>query len=99
VNKTLIRSYAIGESGDISVVSYKAGDRINMSTQYADEQHPKRGDLRPDACVEVYRFDDGKLGWMCSPNGHDPMAAVSLALLLRLFTDDIERADDDPRAF
>jgi hypothetical protein len=99
MNKTHIRSYAISGAGDIVVSSFRKGDRIDISDQYAGHTHPQRRDMRLEAHLDIFRYDDGKLSWNGSPNGHDVQGALTFDFLLGLFLEDVELDDGSKRAF
>ena len=87
--KTLIRSYAIGDEGDLIVVGYeKNGTRIDLSKAYEDVPRNRRL-LRADAYLDVFRYEDGELTWSGSSNGHETENAVSLKLLLDAYVQDV----------
>ncbi len=97
MNKTLIRSYSIGDEGDLSVTNYKNGSKTDLSKEYQDVPRNRRL-LRADAYLDVFRYDDGDLTWSGSPNGHEPENAVSYKLLLDAFVQDIG-SEGGPRGF
>ena len=87
--KTLIRSYAIGNEGDLVVVGYeKTGARTDLSKEYEDVPRNRRL-LQADTYLDVFRYEDGDLTWSGSPNGHETENAVSFKLLLDAFVQDI----------
>jgi hypothetical protein len=99
MNKTHVRSYSIDSAGDLRVTGYRGGDRVDLSEQYKDVEHPKRNEMRLECYLDVFTYDDGALTWSGSPNGHDVPSALSYQLLLGLFLADIEAAEGNPRAF
>lgn len=100
MNKTHIRSYTVNNASDLDVIAYKGGDRVDLGKHYLDIESPRRGEMRVDAHIDVFRYDDGQLAWTGTPNGTDPPAAMSMELLMRVFLQDIQRTDaNDPRAF
>jgi hypothetical protein len=97
MNRTHIRSYAITGAGDVAVCSYRKGDRIDISEHYAEHAHPQRRDMRLEAHLDIFRYDDGKLYWSGSPNGHDVQGALTFDFLLGLFLEDVDLEDGTPR--
>jgi len=97
MNKTHVRSYTITTGGDIKVLDYKDGKQSDISTEYQNVALDRRN-LRIDAYLDVFRYDNGDLTWSGSPNGHHVEAARSFQLLLGLFTADASGAAEAPRA-
>jgi hypothetical protein len=89
MDKTLIRSYAIGTEGDLVVTSYKNGSRTDLSKEYEDVPRNRRL-LREDVFLDVFRYQDGDITWSGSPNGHEPENAISFKLLLDAFVRDLD---------
>ena len=89
MEKMLVRSYAIGDEGDLVVTGYaKNGTRTNLSPGYEDIPRDRR-QLRKDAYLDVFRYDSGDLIWSATPNGDQAENAVSLKLLLDAFVQDM----------
>lgn len=99
MNKTLIRSYAVGSEGDLNVVGYGPdGKRNDLSKLYEDIPR-NRHMMRPDAYLDVFRYEDGDLTWSGTPNGHEAANAVTWKVLLDAFVQDLTAAEGSPRAF
>jgi hypothetical protein len=99
MNKTHIRTYAIAEHGDVVVNGYRKGDRIDLSKHYAEHPHPNRAEMRQEAHLDIYRYEDGQLAWGGGANGYDVPAALTFQFLLSLFLEDVEAEAGQPRAF
>jgi hypothetical protein len=98
-NKTLIRSYATAEEGDLVVFAFeKDGRRSDLSKSYEDVPR-NRHKIQPDAYLDVFRYDDGDITWSGTPNGNDPSGASSFKLLLDAFTQDLALPEGNVRAF
>lgn len=95
--KTLIRSYTVGKEGDLFVHTFKDGKRVDLSPHYSDIKRDRRL-MREDAHLEIFRYENGELGWVGSANGHDVEAATSYRLLLQVFLEDASGAGGDARS-
>lgn len=98
MNKTLIRSYRVDAEGDLLVHALQKGTVSDLSKHYEDVPRD-RHELEPDAFLDVFRYDNGELGWVASPNGHTPASAASMKLLLDAFVRDVNLQEGLPRAF
>ena len=96
MNKTLIRSYALGAEGDLVVKKFEGARVTDLSKEYEDVARDRRN-LREDVYIDVFRYDDGDIAWSGSSNGHDTANAFSYKLLLDVFTQDLTQLG--PRAF
>ncbi|MFO0615386.1 MAG: hypothetical protein U0414_22530 [Polyangiaceae bacterium] len=92
MDKRLVRSYAIGPEGDLSVKLFDENGRsTDLSKEY--EALPRdRKFLREDVYLDVFRYADGDLSWSGSPNGHEAENAFSYKLLLDAFTQDLTQS-------
>jgi hypothetical protein len=98
MQKEHIRTYRVTDAGDITVTHWRKGDRIDLSAHYDATPHDRRH-MRLETALDVFRYEDDQLAWTASPNGHDVDSALTMSLLLSLFLDDVDRGQDDPRAF
>lgn len=99
MRRTHIRAYRIINNGDVEVIDSRSkGEVVDLSGHY--EGVPRdRGGLRLESSLDVFRFDDGRLSWIASPNGQDTEAAAAVALLLQLYLDDLLGTEGAPRSF
>ncbi len=98
MKKTHIRSYSINADGDIVVTDCQKGEAVDLSPNYESVERDRRT-LRADAYLEVFRYENGDLTWVGSPNGHHVGSARSFSLLLRVFSEDVDAQNGNPRAF
>ena len=97
MDKKLVRSYSIGNEGDLFVKGFdKDGRGVDMSGEYQGLPLNRR-QLKADVYLDVFRYEDGELTWSGSANGHEPPNAISFKLLLDAFTQDLTQ--EGPRAF
>lgn len=96
--KSHIRTYRTTGAGDISVIHFNKGERIDLSAHYADVPHDRRH-TRLETALDVFRYEDDRLAWSLSPNGQDIDSAATIRLLMGLFLDDVDREVGDPRCF
>lgn len=97
MNKTHIRSYCVGDEGDLVVLAYAGGKPTELSPHYSDLPRDRRA-LRVDTSLDVFRYENGDLGWSLSPNGHDVGSAASTRLLVNLFLEDAAGTAGEARA-
>ena len=97
MNKTHIRSYSVGNEGDLIVRAYAGAKQTELSPHYSDLPRDRRV-LRVDTSLDIFRYENGDLGWSLSPNGHDVGAAESGRLLLGLFLEDAAGTAGEARA-
>jgi hypothetical protein len=96
MKKRHVRGYAIAKEGDIVVNDVQNGELVDVSKLYADVPRDRHR-IRQDSYLDVFRYDDDRIAWSGSANGHDVEAAESMALLLKLFIED-GAGDDRGRA-
>jgi hypothetical protein len=97
MQKSHIRTYGIADTGDIRVTGWRAGDNVDLSKHYREAAHDRRHSA-VGATLEVFRYEDDRIGWALSPTGHDLDSAQTIALLFELLVEDSARESDDPRA-
>jgi hypothetical protein len=97
MQKIHIRTYAMAETGDIQVTSWRRGEGIDLSQHYEGAGRDRR-QAALGTTLDVFRHSNDRLAWALSSARSDVHAARTLQLLLGLFVDDADREPGDPRA-